>query len=323
MTADESALSRVAPELRAGLEYFPELDFSQGMAPFRDGFALRQAPPLPPELAAVTCVERFVPGHPGDPDVRVLHYAPPRREAAGAVLHIHGGGYVLGAPEMNDAGNRALALALGCPVVSVDYRLAPECAWPGALHDCHAALAWLAAQAPALEVDPARIAVAGESAGGGHAAALALHARDRRRADAAAPTVSALVLDAPMLDDRTGTAHDPHPHTGRFVWTPEKNRFGWSALLGQPAGTDAVPAAAVPARAADLSGLPPCFISIGALDLFLEEALEWTRRLSRAGTAVELHVIPGAYHGFGVAQESPQAALVAQLRLAALRRAVA
>ena len=324
-TEPDPRLNAVAPELRAALGYFPDLDFSTDMAAFRGNVLERPQVPMSPQLAAVSCVERRVPGHAGSPDVRLLHYTPPALAAGprGAVLHIHGGGYVLGDPEINDPGNRALALALGCQLVSVDYRLAPECAWPGALHDCYAALAWLHQQATTLGIDPARIAVTGESAGGGHAAALALYARDRQRQDPAAPGIAALVLDAPMLDDRTGSGSDPHPHAGHFVWTPERNRFGWTALLGQAAGADSVPAAAVPARAADLSGLPPSFITVGALDLFLEEDLEWSRRLARVGVPVELHVIPGAYHGFGLAQGAPQVAQVADLRLAALQRVLA
>ena len=315
-------LELVAPELAPALEFFPELDFSLGMAALRGGFAKRAVPPLPPGLEAVAAQERFIPSAIGGPDVRVLHYAPPGDAGAAraALLHIHGGGYVLGNADVNDLSNRALALALGIVVVSVDYRLAPETVWPGALEDCYSALVWMQAEAASLGIDPARIAVAGESAGGGHAAALALHVRDRRNGGTAGPAIRFLLLDAPMLDDRTGA--DLHPHAGRFVWTPEKNRFGWRALLGvEPGGPD-VPAAAVPARAADLAGLPPTFISVGALDLFLEEDMEFARRLTRAGVPVELHVIPGAYHGFGIAQGAPQVALVTDLRQRALARAL-
>lgn len=310
----------VAPELLAALDYFPELDFSKGVDAFRSGLSARDLPPLPPELAAVTCDERFVPGNKGAPDVRVLLYAPPGTAEGPrpAVLHVHGGGYVLGTPEINDGMNRAMALAANCVIVSVDYRLAPETVWPGALEDCYAALTWLAANADDLGVDAARIAVAGESAGGGHAAALALHARDR-----GGPAIRFLLLDAPMLDDRTGSTGDPHPYCGEFVWTPERNRFGWSALLGVEAGSDRVPEAAVPARAADLAGLPPTFISVGALDLLADESMDFARRLMRGGVPVELHLIPGAYHGFGMAQGSPQMALAESLRLAALARAFA
>lgn len=310
----------IAPELAAGLEYFPDLDFSQGMAQFRGALSDRELPPLPAELAAVTCTERFVPGSQGAPDVRVLHYVPPgdAHDPRPAVLHMHGGGYILGSADINDASNRAMALAANCVVVSVDYRLAPETPWPGALEDCYAALTWLAANADELGIDPARIAAAGESAGGGHAMALALYARDK-----GGPAIRFLLLDAPMLDDRTGSASDPHPYCGEFVWTPEKNRFGWSSLLGCEAGSDTVPEAAVPARTKNLAGLPPTFISVGALDLFMEENLEFARRLLRAGVPVELHVVPGAYHGFGIAQGSPQMMQVEGLRQAALARAFA
>jgi triacylglycerol lipase len=130
------------------------------------------------------------------------------------------------------------------------------------------------------------------------------------------------MLDAPMLDDRTGTTSDPHPHVGHFVWTPERNRFGWTSLLGVAAGGPEVPAAAVPARAASVAGLPATFITVGALDLFLEEDMEFVRRLTRAGVPVELHVIPGAYHGFGMAQGSPQVTQATELRQKALARAL-
>lgn len=311
-------MGMVAPELVGGLEFFPELDFSQGMAPFRAGFMAREVPPLPEALRAVSRTDRRIPGLPGEPEVRVLHYAPPGKASAPrpAVLHIHGGGFVLGDADMSDAGNRALALEQDCVVVSVDYRLAPETTWHGSLADNYAALLWLAGNAAELGVDPARIALAGESAGGGHAAMLALHARDH-----GGPRACLMLLDAPMLDDRTGTLADPHPHTGHFVWTPEKNRFGWGALLGMAPGGEDVGGAPVPARAASLACLPACFISVGALDLFLEEDIEWTRRLTRAGVAAELHVIPGAYHGFGIAQASPQALALRQWRSEALARA--
>ena len=310
----------IAPELIAWLEYFPDLDFRLGMEVFRSGFSARDLPPLPPELAVVSCTERLVPGSEGAPAVRVLHYVPPGQVEGPrpAVLHVHGGGYILGNPEINDGLNRATALAMNCVIVSVDYRLAPETTWPGALEDCYAALNWLATNAGELGVDPARIAVAGESAGGGHAAALALYARDR-----GGPAIRFVLLDSPMLDDRTGSTSDPHPYCGEFVWTPEKNRFGWSAMLGMEAGSDEVPESAVPARASNLVGLPPTFISVGSLDLFAEENLEFARRLTRAGVPVELHLIPGAYHGFGMAQGSPQVTQVEGLRRAALARAFA
>jgi triacylglycerol lipase len=224
----------------------------------------------------------------------------------------------MGAPELNDIYNRSFASEQSCVVVSVDYRLAPETRHPGALEDCYAALEWVYRRAAELGVDRTRIAIGGESAGGGLAAALAILARDRGEVP-----VCFQLLDAPMLDDRTGSASEAHPFCGKFVWTPASNRFGWRALLGvEPGGAD-VPAGAVPARTLDLSGLPATCITVGSLDLFLEEILEYTRRLSRAGVVTELHVIPGAYHGFPMAGASaPQVRQWLQLRADALARAL-
>ena len=323
--ATTSTRHLVAPELDSLIDIFPALDHTRGIDEMRSGFADREAPPLPPELAAVICTERLIPGAKGDPDVRVLHYAPPapRSTPRPAVLEIHGGGYVIGDAEMSDASNRTLAVQLDCVVVSVDYRLAPETPWPGALNDNYAALCWLAGHAGELGVDPARIAIFGGSAGGGHAAALALHARNVVRETGSGPAICFQLIDYPMLDDRTCVDADPHPYAGEFVWTPELNRFGWTSLLGADPGGDGVHETAAPARAADLSGLPPAYISIGALDLFLDESLEYTRRLARAGVPVELHVIPGAFHGSGLMQDAPQSQLANDLRMRALARALA
>lgn len=277
------------------------------------------APALSPQQAAVACEQKLVPGPPRAPEVRVLVYTPPGGATTPrpAFLHIHGGGYVLGTPEIGDAANRSLCAELGCVVVSVDYRLAPETRFPGALEDCYCALAWLHVNAGQLGVDRDRIAIGGESAGGGHAAALAILTRDRGEY-----RVCLQSLDSPMLDDRTGSTAEPHPYCGEFIWTAGDNRFGWRALLGVEPGAPDVPAGAVPARVADLRGLPPAFIFVGALDLFMEEDLEYARRLTRAGVSTELHVIPGAFHGFAVRGGSaPQVQSCTRLRRDSLARA--
>jgi acetyl esterase/lipase len=317
--ATTSTRHLVAPELDAGIASFPDMDFSQGMAPFRGGFTFRELPPLPPELEAVHCEERFIPGAPGAPDVRILLYMPPGEASAPrpAVLYMHGGGFILGNAEMTDPLNRQIVLEMGCVLVSVDYRLAPETPWPGALEDNYAALCWLAGNAGPLGVDLSRIAISGDSAGGGHAAALAIHARNQ-----GGPAICFQLIDYPMLDDRTAVSDDPHPFTGEFVWTPGHNHFGWKSLLSAEPGSADVHETAAPARVADPAGLPPAYISIGALDLFLEESLEYTRRLARAGVPVELHVIPGAYHGSGMVADAPQSKLAASLRRRALARAL-
>lgn len=285
----------VDSELSAALDALPAFDFTPESLPgIRSAYA--DAPPFhAPDAPGVTREDVIVPGRDGAPAVRVLVYTPaaPTGDMP-AVFHVHGGGYVIGTPEMNDLRNRHIAADIGCAVVSVDYRLAPETPFPGPIEDCYTGLLWLHANAAALGVDPTRIAVRGESAGGGLAAALALLARDRKEVPLAFQ-----LLVYPMLDDRTSSTADaaPHPHTGEYVWTGASNRFGWRSMLGhEPGGGDVSPYCA-PARATDLAGLPPTFLQVGSLDLFLEEDLEYARRLLRAGVPTELHVYPGGFHG--------------------------
>lgn len=283
----------IDPELLSALEMFPPLDLSESALPAiraRAAAVLAEMGDGPP-VAGVVRSERLVPGPAGGPQVRVLLYAPEGNLAdRPAMLHIHGGGYIIGMPEMADARNRSYVAELGCVIVSVDYRLAPETRFPGAVEDCYAALKWLHDNAPALGVDVSRIAISGESAGGGLAASLTLLARDRGEV----PILFSQLI-YPMIDDRTDSSH---PYAGEFVWDAQKNRFGWTALLGSERGGPDVSPYAAAARAEDLSGLPPTFISVGGLDLFLEENLAYARRLLEAGVPTELHVYPGAYHGF-------------------------
>ncbi|WP_235538609.1 alpha/beta hydrolase [Sphingomonas sp. Root710] len=282
----------IDPELALAVELFPPLSF--GSTPLAE--VRRQLDEMTSsaaqhsgQIVKVDCVR-----DPQGPPVPVHVFGPANRQGRlPAVLHIHGGGYVLGSPTMVAAANEKLASALGCAIFSVDYRLAPETRHPGALEDCYAVLKWLHAEADSLGIDRDRIGVMGESAGAGLAAALALLARDRGEA-----AIAFQHLIQPMLDDRTCTLADDHPYAGEFVWTREHNRFGWTSLLGTAPGRGDVPPYAAAARAVDLSGLPPAFISVGTLDLFFEENLEYARRLTRAGVPVELHVYPGAYHGF-------------------------
>ena len=180
-------------------------------------------------------------------------------------------------------------------VVSVDYRLAPETRFPGSLEDNYAGLRWLHSNARELGVDRNRIALLGESAGGGHVAALALAARDRGEVP-----VAMQVMLYPMLDDRTGSSRAVPPYLGTFVWDAAANRFGWSSLLGVAAGADSVPRGAVPARVVNLRGLPPTFIAVGAIDLFVEEDIAYSQRLIQAGVPTEIYVAPGGYHGFDI-----------------------
>jgi len=308
----------VDPTLLAGLDLMPGFALSAEALPMireamNEAIAAQPVPDLPVDVR-----EDSIDGPDGN-HIGLLIFTPhDRATPAPAVLHIHGGGYIFGTAQMSAIACRYLAVATRAIVISVDYRLAPETPYPGPVEDCYAALQWLHGQADALGVNPAKIAIRGDSAGGGLAATLALLARDR-----GGPAICHQNLIYPMLDDRTGTEAEPHPYTGEFVWTAESNRFGWGALLGKAPGGADVPHHAAAARAADLRGLPPTFIGIGALDLFLEEDMEYARRLLRAGVPTELHIYPGAYHGFDINAGAPLVEALARDAATALIRAFA
>ncbi|MBL8550881.1 MAG: alpha/beta hydrolase [Hyphomonadaceae bacterium] len=271
----------------------------------------------PAHVEKVEIFTRSTPGLNGAPDVGLV-IARPRNAAAPlpAILHMHGGGYVAGTAAQFAPHCRAIAAETDSLILSVDYRLAPETPYPGPIEDCYAALAWLFANAADLGIDRTRIGVMGESAGGGLAAALALMARDRGEYRFAFQH-----LIYPMIDDRTCAHPDPHPYAGEFIWNPGSNAFGWMSLLGPAMGADNVSPYAAAARATDLTNLPPTFIACGALDLFLEENLDYARRLTRAGVPVELHIYPGAFHGFQRA-DAVIARNANRDRIDALRRAL-
>jgi acetyl esterase/lipase len=208
-----------------------------------------------------------------------------------ALLWIHGGGFVIGNAVQEDDRCREIARELGAVVAAVDYRVAPEHPFPVPLHDCHDALTWLARLD---EVDASRVAIGGASAGGGLAAGLALLARERGEVR---PVFQLLVY--PMLDDRTATRDCGYERRLR-LWNSSSNRFGWRSYLGCEPGSEGVSALAAPARADDLSGLPPAWIGVGSLDLFHDEDVAYADRLQAAGVPCELRVVDGAYHGFDV-----------------------
>jgi acetyl esterase/lipase len=204
-------------------------------------------------------------------------------------LWIHGGGYIIGTAAQDDQLCRHMANELGIIVAAVGYRLAPQCPFPAAIDDCHDALEWLASRP---DVDASRLAIGGASAGGGLAAALALMARDR---DVVRPVLQLLAY--PMLDDRTALRNDVDERSFR-MWNNAANQRGWRAYLGaEPGGHDVSPRAA-PAREPDLAGLPPAWIGVGTCDLFMDEDVEYARRLQKAGVPCELDVVDGAFHGF-------------------------
>lgn len=285
----------VDPEMRDDLRRLVPMDATAAtLAAFRRRPGARPAHPAPPSpVSALPLATVMVPGLPGQPAVRTVQFdGAPGRKGHAAIVWMHGGGYVAGAASI-PVPLREAAQAHGWLVVSVDYRLAPEARIAASLADNYAALRWVHDQAATLGVDRDRIAVGGASAGGGHAAMLALAARDR-----GAVPVRYQVLIYPMLDDRTGSSRPARPGTGVFVWTPTSNRFGWSSLLGVPAGSAAVPAKTVPGRRDDLAGLPAAFVGVGTLDLFLDEDVAYAAALRAAGVPVDLSVVPAAFHAF-------------------------
>jgi acetyl esterase/lipase len=299
----------VDPELAAALPYLPQLPFSQ-LAETRATFAalLDQLPP--PDTSGVVLEERPVPGPEGAPDVPVRVFRP---ESGGSgrpgVLDVHGGGFAIGSAALDDAVNVGIVREVGAVVVSVEYRLAPETPYPGPAEDCYAALRWLAGSAAELGVDPGRLAVLGDSAGGGLAATTALLARDR-----GGPALAMQALIEPELDDRLQT-HSMVHGDDTPVWHRPNAIKSWEFYLG---GREADGYAA-PARMADLSGLPPTYLTVNQLDPLRDEGLEYAQRLLQAGVATELHCWPGAFHGFVLV---PTAAIT-QRAVAALYGALA
>jgi acetyl esterase/lipase len=221
-------------------------------------------------------------------------YRPRAIRSPAALLWIHGGGMVIGRATQNDRLCGDIARTLGIRVVSVEYRKAPEHPFPAPLDDCHAGWAWLQAGGSRLGIDPGRVVIGGESAGGGLAASLVQRLHD----EGGAQPIGQLLF-CPMLDDRTAARHEldaiDHP-----VWNNRRNRFGWRSYLGAEPGSASVPPGAVPARRDDLAGLPPAWIGVGDLELFREEGVAYATRLREAGVTVELDVVPGAVHGFEV-----------------------
>jgi len=241
--------------------------------------------------SSVSISEKYI-EQDGEPNIRLKIYEPVHKDQnLPGLLWMHGGGYFLGAPEMDDYLCHRFVREIGCVVVSVDYRLAPEHPFPAGLEDCYTALLWFHHHAKKLGVDAFRIAIGGASAGGGLALALSLLSRDRK-----GPSILFQMPLYPMIDDRNITPSS-YEITDPRIWNRETNIFGWKTYLGTH-GKDEVSSYAAPARATDLSGLPPTYTCVGSQDIFRDETIDLVMRLSQAGVPTEFHLYPGCYHGF-------------------------
>ncbi|MFF4407483.1 alpha/beta hydrolase [Streptomyces sp. NPDC001404] len=295
------------PELEAFIALFPPADLTDPLAERRNFAELAAALPAP-DTTNLEIEDRTVPA---DPEVAVRIYRPHR--AQGAIVWLHGGGFVMGSLDTEHPWATRIANGSGAVVISVDYRLAPENPFPAALDDAYAVLTWTAEHAAELGIDPGRIAVGGHSAGGGLAAAVALRARDQQ-----GPPIRFQLLNQPGLDDRQGTWSAQH-----FTDTPWMNRGKVTQLWRHYLGSTPASPYAAPARATDLSGLPPAYVATAELCPNRDEDIDYAVRLLQAGVPVELHQWSGTFHG----SQAILSAEVSQRQLAelgaVLRRALA
>lgn len=286
------------PEIAAIVPLLPEIG-GDDPATMRTFLSETIAQLPQPDTTGVQIEDRQIPGPAGDPAVTVRVYRPAEHLSPAAVYSVHGGGFIAGDLETEHALNVRLAQELGLVVVAVDYRLAPETPFPGPLEDVYAGLVWTAQHAYELGIDPQRIAIHGASAGGGLCAALALLARDR-----GGPHIAFQFLSVPELDDRLTTAS-----MTEYIDTPLWNRpravVSWDCYLGPGrAGSDDVPIYAAPARATDLAGLPPAYVSVMHFDPLRDEGIAYALGLLKAGVNVELHLFPGTFHGSALIQHA-------------------
>ncbi len=290
-------MKRIDPELAPALEMIP----ADGSLNFDDLNAARKMSDeifsrmvsMMPAVKGVISRDVTIPGPKGAPDITARVYTPEGKTGKRpGLLWIHGGGYILGDLTADDYTMRSMCVNTGCIMVSTNYRLAPEDPFPAPVEDCYASLKWMVNNANELGIDKTRVAIGGGSAGGGLAAGLAIMTRDRGEI-----ALSFQLLIYPMIDDRNITPSS-HAITDLRTWDRAKNIFAWKAYLGDSSKDGVVSPYAAAARAKDLSGLPPAYIAVGELDLFLDENIEYAQRLLQAGVATELHVYPGAAHGF-------------------------
>lgn len=306
--------STIHPELQRAAKKIPTISVSSKNLWFINALMpLLRAPKAPEDILA----ENVLIPHPDNRTTTRLRIYKPKSISTPVpvLLWLHGGGYIMGKPEMDEQNCIEYVREAGIVVVSVDYRCAPKYPFPTALEDSYLALKWVVARSEQLNVDPNRIAIGGASAGAGLAAALVQCAYDRQEIK---PVFQLLIY--PMLDDRTVLRTDINDGD-YLVWTPKSNRFGWESYLGTKCGADNAAAYSVPARREDLSGLPPAWIGVGELDLFYDEDMAYAKRLKECGVECEMSILPGVFHGFdAVASQAPIVREFRNSQLAALRK---
>ncbi|MDK8181765.1 alpha/beta hydrolase [Paenibacillus sp. UMB4589-SE434] len=283
--------SRVLPELKSALAQFPGFQLEANLEGSR---SMLSGPPIEAS-EHVSTTSRMIRGGAGEMLVKI--YEPANRTDAKlpAMLWTHGGGYVLGHPDMDDVLCERFVQAAHCVVVSVDYRRAPEHPYPAAIEDCYAGLVWMTDEAESLGIDVDRVAIAGASGGGGLTAALALMARDK-----GGPALIFQMPLYPMIDNRNTTASSYEITADNATWNRTNNVEAWQMYLGAGVEDHELSPYAVPSKADSLAGLPPTYTCVGQLDLFRDETIEYVTRLAQAGVDVEFQLYPGCFHCFEV-----------------------
>ncbi|WP_313469717.1 alpha/beta hydrolase [Lysinibacillus sp.] len=308
-------INRVLPELRQAYTEFPGFRLEEDLTWSR---SLLSHPPSKRSEHVLTS-NRMIPRDDGS-EMLVKIYEPAKRkqDKLPAMLWIHGGGFVMGHPDMDDVLCERFVQAANCVVVSIDYRLAPEHPYPAAIEDCYAGLVWMTNKEQSLGIDVRRVAIAGASGGGGLTVALALMARDK-----GGPSIIFQMPLYPMLDNRNETHSSYEIIDDHATWNRTNNMTAWRMYLGEEENINALSPHAVPSRAENLAGLPPTYICIGQLDLFRDETLDYVTRLAQAGVEVEFHLYPGSYHCFEVfVPEAKISQLAIQNYLDAMARAL-
>jgi triacylglycerol lipase len=291
----------VDPEMFPLLDNFPQFTLTLDNVQDIRQYLIDNAPPLPEPALIPEII--YAPGRDGAPDIPLFIYRSQNKSQKHrpAIIHFHGGGMMFGSAKNSQERQAQLALDLDLIVISVEYRLSPETPFPGPQEDGYAALAWVNEHAETLGIDSTRILVMGESAGGGLAAALAHMVRDRGEY-----RLAGQLLIYPMLDYRTGSGQCRwnNPNTGEFIWTRSHNQIGWQSLRGSYRADDQRVAWFSPALAENMAGLPPTFIAVGGIDLFVDENLDYARRLNTAGIPTTFHLYPGVPHAFNLINDA-------------------